>query len=97
MFAPDIMLSISPVSAKVNPINAINHFWWWRGCLALVCFCSLLAGSGCSTFFPTTESQYQNLQTKEIKEGTNTSNTTTSGKDASFEGKGMQPTGPPPF
>jgi len=91
------MFSICSDAAKVDPINAISHSWWWRGCLALVCFSSLLACSGCATFFPTSESQYQNLQTKEIKEGTNTSNPATSGKDASYEGKGMQPSGPPPF
>ena len=73
----------------MNLMNAISNFGPWRCFLALVCCGSLLAGSGCASYFPTSESQYQNLQTKEVKEGTNTSQTMPHPGDASYEGRGV--------
>jgi hypothetical protein len=75
-------------------MNAISNFGLWRYCLALVCGCSLAACSGCASYFPTSDSQYRNMQTKEIKEGTNTSQTTPHPGGSSYEGSGVQPNTP---
>jgi hypothetical protein len=75
-------------------MKAILNFGLWRCCLALVCGCSLAAGSGCASYFPTSESQYQKLQTKEIKEGTNTSQTMPRPGNTPYEGRGMQSSAP---
>jgi len=88
------MISICPASATVNTTDAISNSRLWRGCLALVCFGSLLVCSGCSSYFPTSDAQYRDLQAKEIKEGTNTSRTVPSAQDTSYEGRGEQPNVP---
>ena len=68
-------------------MNAISNFRLWRCFLALVCCCLAFGGAGCASYFPTSESQYQNLQTKKIKEGTNTSQTMPHPGDTSYEGR----------
>ena len=88
------MTSINPASARVNTINAVSNSWLLRRGLALVCFCSLLACSGCASYFPTSETEYQHLQAKQISEGTNTSQMVPSGEDTSYEGNGTQPNVP---
>jgi hypothetical protein len=60
------------------------------GCGPVLVGCSLLACSGCASYFPTSESQYRHLQTKEIKEGTNTSQTMPHPWDTTYENTAAQ-------
>ncbi len=72
-----------------HSMNTISNFGLWKCCLALVCSCLVLGVAGCASYFPTSESQYQKLQTKEIKEGTNTSQTMPRPEETPYEGRGM--------